>query len=460
MWLSENHELDRVFVLQRANKWNLRASGAEQRIVRLQRLRDSLAKHADEVNEVLRQDLRRPPEFPISFEAAVVQADLDATIAALPGWMQPVTVQPASLLPNASEITPYLTEFIQYESRGVTLIFGSWNAPFMLLMQPLIAAIAAGNTAMVKPNELAPASSALVSTIIRESCDEADVAVFEGGIDLANQMLTLPVDHIFFTGSPAVARTVAAAAATHLASTTLELGGKSPALVDGTTDLKATAAVIASGKFFNAGQICITPDHVWVHESVRDEFAGHYMTWVEDHLYTDGQLDAAKLPAMVNLRNYNRVIGYLRDAVERGATLLGTGGSDQETLTIEPGVLIDVPIDAAIMQNEIFGPLLPLLTFTKLDDFIEHMRSTETPLAMYPFSTDDAAVARILSETTSGGVTVNGWSTHAFDFALPFGGVGNSGSGHYRGVYGFRELSHARAVTRFPAPFDPVSASR
>lgn len=449
-------DLQRVFNEQRSHRWVTKTSAAGERIAKLQRLRDAVLAHVGEFNGALYEDLRRPAEQPASIEAAVLLADLEFTIDRLAGWMEPIHVADAPLLPAPP--TPGAERFIQHEARGVVLIFGAWNQPFMLLLQPLIAAIAAGNTAIVKPNELAPASSRLIATILRDAFDEREVAVFEGGIDLADRLLELPVDHIFFTGSPAVGRKVAEAAAKHLASTTLELGGKSPAIVDGTADLAATAAVIAAGKFYNAGQVCITFDHVWIKDDVRDAFVDHYMAWIRDNLYADGAIKPGALTAMVNRRNFDRVAGYIPDAVGRGARLVGTGRQDADTLVIEPGVLVDVPLDAAIMQDEVFGPLLPVVAFSSVDEVVEHFRTVEKPLAMYPFTTDAALTARLLAETSSGGLTVNAWASHAFESTLPFGGVGNSGSGHYRGEYGFRALSHARAVVTVPEPFDGVAA--
>jgi aldehyde dehydrogenase (NAD+) len=281
--------------------------------------------------------------------------------------------------------------------------------------------------------------------------DEREVAVFEGGVDVARALLELPVDHIFFTGSPAVGRVVMAAAARHLATVTLELGGKCPAVVDGTSDLARAAAVIGAAKVNNAGQICLAPDHVWIREDLREEFTGLYLAWIRDNVYSsDGAIDLARMPRMVDRRNFDRVWGYVDDAVARGATALGTGRTDETTLTIEPAVLIDVPLDARVMQDEIFGPVLPVLTYRSLDEVTDHIRDGGKPLAIYAHTSDDALVERLLTTTSSGGMTVNGASTHVRDPRLPFGGVGTSGMGAYHGLHGFRELSHARAVAEHP----------
>lgn len=328
------------------------------------------------------------------------------------------------------------------------LIFGPWNFPFALVLQPLVAAIAAGNTAIVKPSEMAPATSRVVATIIGEAFDEHQVAVFEGDVELAEQLLELPVDHVFFTGSPAVARTVTTAAARHLASVTLELGGKCPAIVDGSTDLSAAAALIAVGKMTNAGQICLSPDHVFVRADLRDQFVEAYLQHVESGVYADGKIDLNAMARMVDERNFDRVAGYLDDAVQRGATLVGTGRRDRGTLTIEPAVLCDVPDGARVMQEEIFGPVLPVVAYDSIDEVVDVIRSRPKPLAVFAYTNDPDTEAAVLGATSSGGVTINGWATHCADSQLPFGGVNASGSGAYHGVYGFRELSHARAVVK------------
>jgi aldehyde dehydrogenase (NAD+) len=452
----QHKSIERVFQLQREYRWTAKASFSADRIAKLERLRRAFLAHAGEVNAALAADLARPPEEPASIEVAIVLSDLNYTIANLGRWMAPTTVEPAPLIPLPG--LPGTQMYIHYEAKGIVLVFGAWNQPFMLLLQPIIAAIAAGNTVIAKPNELTPASSQLVAAIIREAFDERDVAVFEGGIDLANRLLELPVDHIFFTGSPAVGRTVAAAAAKHLAGVTLELGGKSPAIIDGTTNMKETASIIAGAKLYNAGQVCISFDHVWIKKEARDEFVARYKQWLEDTIYVGGNLRTGALTHMVNRRNFDRVAGYVDDAVQNGATLIGTGRRDVDTLTIEPALLLDMSLSSRVMQDEIFGPILPVLTYDSLDEITAHLRSTEKPLAIYAFTTDQGLVDRLLQETSSGGLAVNGWASHAFDSTLPFGGAGNSGSGYYRGEFGFRELSHARGVAHLAKPFDSVAA--
>jgi aldehyde dehydrogenase (NAD+) len=441
----------KIFETQRRHRWVTKTSTVEERTGHLIRLRTAITDHLDEIRAALHADLLRPPRPRVPSEVAAVLADIDDAVAHLAEWMAPTPLTPPPFLGAGAQ------ELVQYEARGVTLLFAPWNFPFGLLFQPLVPIIAAGNTAIVKPNELAPATAAISAQIIREVFSPDHVAVFTGGVELANALLELPVDHVFFTGSPAVGRVVMAGAARHLASVTLELGGKCPAIVDGTTDIATAATQIAQAKHSNAGQICLSPDHLWVRPEVRDEFLGHYQRWVDENLYREGNLVPEALGRIVDRRNLDRLTGYLDDAVARGATLVGGGTPDPAGTVLPPAVLLDVTPDMKIMGEEIFGPILPVLTFTDPAQVVEHVRAGGKPLAMYVYSDDRTLVDEVLAGTSSGGVTVNGWALHFVDSQLPFGGVGSSGMGRYHGVHGFRELSHARSVFLAPAPPAPAA---
>ncbi|MDE3115376.1 MAG: aldehyde dehydrogenase family protein, partial [Pseudomonadota bacterium] len=337
---------------------------------------------------------------------------------------------------------------VMYEPRGVCLLFGPWNFPFQLVLEPLVPIVAAGNCAMVKPNEMAPQTSKVTAKVIREAFGEADVAIFEGGIDLANRLLELPIDHVFFTGSPKVGRTVMAAAAKHLASVTLELGGKCPAIVDGTYDLAASAAQIGTWRCYNTGQLCLSPDQVWIRRDLRDTFLDHLGQALRDAFYVNGTVNKDVLGKIVDERNFDRVKGYIDDAVRRGAKVVFGGETERADRTIHPTVLVDVPHDAAVMEDEIFGPVLPVLTYTHPDEITDFLQRRGKPLAMYIFSENDKLIDQILANSSSGGVTINGIALHWFEMDMPFGGVNDSGIGRYHGIHGFRELSHERAIFR------------
>lgn len=436
-------EIARIFDEQKKHQWVVKATSAESRKQKLLRLKEVLLSHIDEVRLALHQDLRRPRDEAMPQELAGVIADIDDAVAHLEEWMRPVDVEPSPMFAGARTT-------IRYEPRGVCLLFGPWNFPFLLVFEPLVPMIAAGNCAIVKPNELAPATSNLVARIIREVFDPREVAVFEGGIALANNLLELPFDHIFFTGSPKVGRAVMAAAARHLASVTLELGGKCPAIIDRTADLKDAAAKIGEGRMANAGQICLCADHVWVPEDLRDEFIAHLKESVRAKYYPNGVLDKENFCRIVNAANFARVNNYIGDALARGAKIAFGGQAEEADLTIHPTVLVDVPIDANVMEEEIFGPILPVLTYRDPNEITSVIRRGGKPLAMYLFSNDKAFIDDILKGTSSGGVTVNAWALHWFEPRLPFGGVNESGIGRYHGEHGFKELSHERAMLAVP----------
>lgn len=437
---TDSDDIQRVFDAQREHRWVVKQTTAEERRGVLERLKAAVLANSDEVMAALHADLGRPARLSKT-EIGAVLHDIDDAVSHLDAWMAPSPVEPAAHFGAGAHAE------VRYEGRGVVLLFGPWNFPFGLVFEPLVPILAAGNTCIVKPNELAPATSAVTAKIIRSVFDEKHVAVFEGGVDLADELLGLPVDHVFFTGSPAVGRVVMARAAAHLASVTLELGGKCPAVVDKSADLPRAVAQIGVGKHQNAGQICLSPDHVWVHEDLYDEFVAAYLEWITNNLCDDDErLDGRRLGRIVNQRNVERVQGYVDEAVRRGATSTAVAPSCSDDLVVTPTILTGVDADSAVMREEIFGPIMPIMRYREVATVVESVRRNGKPLAMYVFSHDDAVVEKLLDETSSGGVTVNGWALHSSDTSLPFGGVGSSGIGRYHGVHGFRELSNSRAV--------------
>lgn len=431
-------EMERVFNAQRANRVSLKASTAAQRGARLQKLRDAIVAHADEIDEALFVDLRKPRMGAQHFEITSVLNEIDTALHGLEDWMQDTEVTPS----------PHFTgnrTYVMYEPRGVVLLLGPWNFPFSLVFSPLVPIVAAGNACIVKPNEMQPRTSAVTAKIIREVFDEAEVAVFEGGVPLAEALLDLPFDHVFFTGSPAVGKRVMAAASVHLATVTLELGGKCPAIIDHGVDLAKTVGMVIAARFRNAGQLCLAVDHVWVPEALRDSFIQAAKAVIDQMFYVDGKLVVERLARIVDDRNFERVNGYVSEAVARGAKVV-IGGGDAQDRTIHPAVLVDVPLDTRIMHEEIFGPILPVLTYRSLDEVTNHIDATGKPLALYAFSPDQRFIDQVLLHSSSGGVTVNGVMMHYAEPRLPFGGVNGSGIGRYKGIHGFRELSNGRSI--------------
>ena len=431
-------DIARVFALQQAHQWDVKASTAEQRRAKLQTLKSVYEAHTDEIIAAVRQDTRKPLQEIRITEVLNVLGNIQRNIDNLEAWMAPTDVATTLNPSDRAQIFP--------EARGVCLILGPWNFPLGLVFGPLAAAVAAGNCCMVKLTDLCPASAAIAGRIIRAAFDESEVALFEGDVSVATALLELPFNHIFFTGSTRVGKLVAAAAAQHLASVTLELGGKSPVIVDASADLEKVAADLASAKQFNGGQACICPDYVFIKPQDKDRLVALFKAKVAENLYAEGTLNKDGIAQIVDARNFTRVKGLLDDAVAGGASVAVGGMTEAEDLTIHPTLLTDVSPDMQILKEEIFAPLLPVMTYEQLDDVIAYIAARDKPLALYIYSADADTVARILARTSSGGVTVNGVFSHYLENNLPFGGVNHSGTGSYHGHFGFKAFSHERAV--------------
>jgi len=337
---------------------------------------------------------------------------------------------------------------VEYQPLGVVGIVAPWNYPFSLALLPLATALAAGNRAMIKPSELTPATSDLLVSLIAETFSQDEVVVVTGDATVGAAFAALPFDHLFFTGSTTVGRSVMRAASEQLVPVTLELGGKSPVLVDRGQPLARVAADIAYGKLANAGQTCIAPDYVLVHEADVDRFVEAWDQAVVA-LYPRGPT-SEDYTSIVNVRHYERLRGLLADARAKGARVVETGRSpDQATgraHTLPPTLVLDVHDDMRIMQEEIFGPVLPIVTYRDLTEAIAFVNARPRPLALYYFGSSATNQKQVLTRTTSGGVTINGTLMHYVQDDLPFGGVGASGFGAYHGIEGFRAFSHQKAV--------------
>lgn len=432
-------EIQRVFGLQCAHQWEVKASSAAQRQERLRRLRAAVEAHAGELVAAVRRDTRKPESEVRITEVLNVLGNIDRNIQNLEEWMQPVEVK--------TSLNPDDRARIVHEARGVCLILGPWNFPFGLVMGPLAAAVAAGNCCIVKLTDLCPATAAVAGRIIRAAFDEREVALFEGGVDVATALLELPFNHIFFTGSTRVGKLVMAAAARHLASVTLELGGKSPVIVDADADVEKVAADLAAAKQFNGGQACISPDFVFVKAGQEHRLADAFRDRVRQNLLReDGSLKKDSIAQIINEQNFARIRGMFEDALARGAKVAAGGTLDATDRTIEPTLLTGVTPDMRIMQEEIFGPIVPVMTYENLDEVLRFIAKRDRPLALYIYSNTPQNIDTILAHTSSGGVTINGFFSHYLENHLPFGGVNQSGTGSYHGVFGFRAFSHARAV--------------
>jgi aldehyde dehydrogenase (NAD+) len=434
-------DIDSVFERQRAHRWEVRRRTAAERVARLRQLKRAIVARREEILDAMHADFRKNRSEAELSEIQLVLNELNAAIAGTPAWMRPVKVAtPPHLFGTRSRI--------HYEPRGVVLIVAAWNYPFALLFAPLAAAVAAGNCVFLRPSEKVPHTSAVAARILGDVFP-ADEAVLVGGDrSTAQYLLGLPFDHVFFTGSTPVGHTVMAAAAARLTSVTLELGGKSPAIVDETADLEHAARCVMWGKFVNAGQTCVAPDYALVHETRLEGFCDAARRVLEDFYGAseDARQASEDYCRMIDEPSCARVAALLDDAVRSGARVEIGGRVDVAQRYVAPTILSGVRRDAAIMQDEIFGPVLPVLTYRTQDEAIDYLRGRPKPLAMYVFSESPHNVDDLLTRTTAGGTVVNNCLIHLVNPHLPFGGVGESGFGRYHGRFGFETFSHARAV--------------
>ena len=435
-------EIRRLFDLQAASRWTVARSTAAERRRKLQRFKAALEKHRVAVAEGIRRDFGRSLEESELIEIHPSLEEINHAIAHIGEWMRPEPVEaPLLLADTASEI--------RWEPKGQVLILAPWNYPVFLTIGPLVGAVAAGNVVIVKPSEKVPETNRALRAVLTEAFNENEVAVVEGEVPVAEALLELPFDHIFFTGSTRVGKVVMAAAAKNLASVTLELGGKSPAIVAPDANLPRAAHAIAWGKLVNVGQTCVAPDYALVQESQRQQFLDGLRAAIERSYGTEASWATnPELARLIDPGAFARVKGLVDDAVQRGAKVVIGGQSNPAERYLAPTVLIDVPPDAPILQEEIFGPVLPVVTYRTLEDGLSYVRSRPKPLALYVFSRKGSTVDTTLAETTSGGAAVNNTLLHLANPGLPFGGVGPSGTGSYHGRHGFRAFSHERAVLR------------
>ncbi|MGA7384362.1 MAG: aldehyde dehydrogenase family protein, partial [Methylocella sp.] len=429
--------IETVFAAQREAAIALRTSPAPSRIAKLRKLEAAILANRDAIYRALATDLRKPDAEADLFDILPVISGMRHARRHLKFWMKPKRVAPT--------MTMFGTKArIRHEPRGVSLIIAPWNYPISLLLGPLTSAIAAGCPAMIKPSEMSPACSALMAKIIRETFAWQEIAVFEGDAAVSAALLDLPFDHIFFTGSPAVGKMVMTAAAKHLASVTLELGGKSPVIVDETSDVPKAARSVVWGKFTNCGQTCIAPDYAYVHQSCLPQFVDAAKNAIAKMYGNPAQ--SPDYCRMINQRHFERVSRLIDDAAARGATTLAGGERDDAQKFIAPTILTGAGDDAAIMQEEIFGPVLPVLAYSDLAEPIAAINKRPKPLALYVYAKDQARANRVLAETSAGGSCVNASIMQFGHENLPFGGINNSGLGNAHGFYGFRAFSHERAI--------------
>jgi aldehyde dehydrogenase (NAD+) len=433
--------LSEIFEAQKANVLSLRKEPASARKERLQMLRKWVLDNRAAIQAAAYADFKKNPAEVDGVEVFHVIQEINYALANLDEWMKPKKID-APLTMLGSRAT------LQVEPRGVCLIIAPWNYPFSLAIGPLVSALAAGNSAIIKPSELTPNVSALLAEMIKALFPENVVSVFQGGPDVSTQLLACPFDHIFFTGSPAIGKVVMKAAAEHLTSVTLELGGKSPAIVDASVSLKEAAKRIAVAKFINNGQTCIAPDYILVDEKIIEEFTRELIAQTKKLFLEKDETfqTTANYCRIVNDKHFQRLNSLLQEALAKGAKLEFGGPVDPASRFIHPMILSQTPMESRLMEEEIFGPILPIVAYRTLDDALTLVNSKPKPLALYIFSNKRSTQRRILQESSSGGACVNDSAIHFLHHGLPFGGVNHSGIGKSHGHYGFMAFSNEKPV--------------
>ena len=411
----------------------------EFRLTQLTKLKQAIIERQADIVAAAKADLGRP-EFEAYFEIATL-SEINLALKKLKAWMKPKRVK--STLENFPS-----SAWTQPDPLGVVLIIGPWNYPFQLMVSPLVGAIAAGNCAILKPSEHAPHTAKVVAELITDTFDPSYITLFEGDASVSQQLLAEKFDHIFFTGGTAIGRIVMAAAAKHLTPVTLELGGKSPCIVDADINLDHAAKRIAWGKFINAGQTCIAPDYVLVDRTIKDAFLEKLTAAIRE-FFGDDPSQSSDLSRIINQKQFDRLMGLL----DSGTTIIG-GKTDAGTRYIAPTVLDNVTWESPIMQDEIFGPILPVLTYERFDQTLTQINARPKPLALYLFTRDQTKQQQVLTGTSSGGVCLNDTVLHIGVPDLPFGGVGQSGMGSYHGKATFDTFSHYKSVLKKTFWFD------
>ncbi|MDF5715645.1 MAG: aldehyde dehydrogenase [Rhizonema sp. NSF051] len=410
------------------------------RITQLKTLRQAIIEYEPKIFEALKADLRKPVLEVYSSEVLIVTKEIDYTIKRLKVWTKPKqAVTSWQMFPSSAKIYP--------EPLGVVLIIGAWNYPVQLNILPLVGAIAAGNCAIIKPSEMAPHTSGVIAELIEKHFAPEYITVVEGGVETSQQLLKEKFNHIFFTGGKAIGKIVMEAAAKHLTPVTLELGGKSPCIVDTDNDLETSARRIIWGKFFNAGQSCVAPDYLLVNKRIKENLLNTLENCLKE-FYGHRPASSPDYARIINQKHYERLVKLLDGDIRIG------GESNPDECYIAPTVIDNVSWEDQVMEEEIFGPILPVIEYTDISEAIALINSREKPLALYLFSNNKNLQKRVLQETSSGGVCINDTMKHFFVSSLPFGGVGESGIGSYHGKASFDTFSHYKSVLHRSFLFD------
>lgn len=430
-----------LFNRQNENQFKVANTSYSERIAKLSALQRAIQyTYRDKIHAALYKDLKRPVVESDLVAIYLVIKEIKHVKAHLKQWLKKQHVDSHFTLLGTKS-------WFIYEPKGVCLIISPWNYPINLALSPLIAAIAAGNTAIIKPSEIATHCSAVIAEMMNTLFKDNEVAVVEGGADVAQELLKLPFNHIFFTGSIGIGKLIMTAAAKHLTSVTLELGGKSPVIIDVSANLKLTAKAIAWIKHFNNGQTCIAPDYVFIHHSIKDQFIKQYKDALLE-FYTDNPSTSSTYGRIINEKHYKRLISYLEDAKACKAHFDVEGIKNASDQFIGPTVISDLPEEALLSQEEIFGPILPIKTYNHLDEVIAYLKPKDKPLALYIYAKRRKVINYIIKNTRAGTTGINNNGLQFSNHNLPFGGSNSSGIGKAHGFFSFQEFSNQRGVLK------------
>jgi len=413
----------------------------KERISQLQKFKQSMIKFESDIYQALKDDLGKCSFDGYTTEVGFVLNEIDYMIKSIEKLSKPRKVKtPLMFLGGSSCIIP--------EPYGTVLVIGTWNFPIQLSLVPMVGAIAAGNCVVVKPSEVSPNVSKIIAKIINSTFKSEYVACIEGGIETAQQLLSQKFDYIFYTGSTNVGKIVMESASRNLTPVTLELGGKSPCIIDKDINIRDASKRIAWGKFMNAGQTCVAPDYIFVHKDIKDEFVKNIIDRIKE-FYNNDPLTCENFCRIVSERHFDRLLSLIKDE-----NIIYGGKSSRQKLKITPTLLDKVSENSKIMQEEIFGPIMPILVFDSLDTVTSFINKRPKPLALYIFSKNKNNISKVLSETSSGGVCINDTINHISTPYLPFGGVGDSGLGSYHGRMSFETFSHKKSVLKSQTLYD------
>lgn len=424
-----------IFEKQKAFFKTHQTKDIEFRKTQLRKFREVFLNHSDALCEALDIDLGKSRKEAEYVEIQIVISELDYLLENIDEWAKPISVESKPDSSGAEVVSKII-----HEPYGVNYIIGPFNYPVQLTFSPLIGALIAGNTAIIKPSENTPHVAKVLEDIVKKSFEESYVAVVQGAIEENTLLLSLPFDYIFFTGSPNVGKIVMKAAAEQLIPLTLELGGKSPTIVHKDADLDKAVQKISYGKWINCGQTCVAPDYIYIHDSVKDAFVDKFKAYLKT-TYPEGSL--GKIGKIVNQNQIKNLAGYLEATPDK---VIYGGNYDLETRHFEATLMENVTWNDKVMQQEIFGPILPILTYTDIDEALEEINNRPKPLALYVFTESQEFANDILNRTTSGDAEINSTIVHVGSHHLPFGGVGTSGMGKYHGKFSFENFSHSRSV--------------